>query len=183
MRGAAATDEVAMGLCSRFIERRGSSMHHLISRLCRQRLACGLGHGSALEVHWTSIHHRTALRAPQGEAFAGARSHASPGKALFRSGGKALCLKFYLSQSVPHSGINLPAGKLTSYGARSDFCEVERRRPEQIIASLQFEVDLPLANQSRLRRDASAQICDLRRCALRPEISAEISAKIAKPVT
>ncbi|MBR4234808.1 MAG: hypothetical protein IKR85_01950, partial [Clostridia bacterium] len=52
-------------------------------------------------------------------------------------------------------------------------------RPEQIIASLQFEVDLPLANQSRLRRDASAQICDLRRCALHPENPAGFSAKIA----
>ena len=29
------------------------------------------------------------------------------------------------------------------------------------------KVDLPLANQSRLWRDASAQICDLRRCALK----------------
>ena len=32
-------------------------------------LACGLGHGLALDVHWTSIHYQTALRAPQGEGL------------------------------------------------------------------------------------------------------------------
>ena len=74
---------------------------------------------------------------------------------------------------------NNPQGQLRR-PEDSDFCagsEAQRRRPEQIIATLQFEVDLPLANQSRLWRDASAQIKDLRRCALRPEIPAGISAK------
>ena len=61
---------------------------------------------------------------------------------------------------------------------RMRFLRRERRRPEQIVATSQFEVDLPSANQSRLRRDASAQICDLRRCALRPEMPQAFQQKL-----
>ena len=47
------------------------------------------------------------------------------------------------------------------------------------IDSSQFEVDLPLANRSRLWRDALVQIKDLKQRALRPEKSADFSAKTA----
>jgi len=47
------------------------------------------------------------------------------------------------------------------------------------ILSAQFEVDLPLANRSRLWRDALVQIKDLKQRALRPEKSADFSAKTA----
>ncbi|MBQ3760667.1 MAG: hypothetical protein II875_01500 [Clostridia bacterium] len=45
------------------------------------------------------------------------------------------------------------------------------------ILSLQFEVDLPLANRSRLWRDALVQIKDLKQRALRPKNAAAFLAK------
>ncbi|MBQ3760635.1 MAG: hypothetical protein II875_01340 [Clostridia bacterium] len=52
-------------------------------------------------------------------------------------------------------------------------------RPRAKIHSAQFEVDLPLANRSRLWRDALVQIKDLKQRALRPKNAAAFLAKTA----
>ncbi|MBQ3760723.1 MAG: hypothetical protein II875_01780, partial [Clostridia bacterium] len=62
---------------------------------------------------------------------------------------------------------------------RGEFLRRAACRPGAKIHTFQFEVDLPLANRSRLWRDALVQIKDLKQRALRPEKSADFSAKTA----
>ena len=96
------------------------SMHgctHLICRLWRHLLACGLGHGSALDVHRTSVHYRTALRAPRrGRNF----GHQS---ILQRSAKNALQIQTWVAWRtealhLPSAGRALPArGEFSRRGA------------------------------------------------------------------
>ncbi len=106
------------------------------------------------------------------------------GRRRYGESGMLLLLDDLSLLCKPRGGLEGPRPlRLQSAGpalpVRGEFLRRAACRPRAKIHSAQFEVDLPLANRSRLWRDALVQIKDLKQRALRPKNAAAFLEKTA----